>query len=79
MPQSSEELAYRIELWEPAPGQSVERTLARALSVQLARAIFKAAQEENPGRRITLRKGNRVLADTVEITQPPAPKPDIAS
>jgi len=32
--------------------------------VQLARAIFKAAQGEHPERRITLRKGNRVLSDS---------------
>lgn len=79
MSQSSEELAYRIELWEAAPGRSVERTLARALSVQLARAIFKAAQEENPGRRITLQKGSRVLADTVQVAPPPAGKSDTAT
>jgi hypothetical protein len=38
--------------------------LARAASMQLARAIFKAAQGEHPERRITLRKGNRVVSDS---------------
>ena len=77
--QSSEGLVYRIELWEVAPGRSVEQTLARALSIQLARAIFKAAQEEHPGRRITLRKRNRTLADTAEVAPPSVRKSDIAS
>jgi hypothetical protein len=77
--QSSEDLVYRIELWGEGPSRSVERTLARALSVQLARAIFKAAQEEHPGRRITLRKRNRTLADTALTAPPPTGRSDIAS
>jgi hypothetical protein len=59
-----EDLPYRIELWHPDSRDSVERVLARALNVQLARAIFKAAQSEHPERRITLRKGNRIIADS---------------
>jgi hypothetical protein len=42
----------------------VERVLARAVNASLARAIFTAAQSEHPGRRIALRHGNRVLAET---------------
>lgn len=61
---SAEELPYRIELWQAADGAAVERVLARAASAVLARAIFKAALTEHPGRRITLRKGNRVMADS---------------
>jgi hypothetical protein len=61
-----EELPYRIELWHPERRESVERVLARALSAQLARAIFRAAQGEHPQRRITLRKGNRIIADSTE-------------
>ena len=59
----SEDLPYQIELWR-ADANELERVLARAASMQLARAIFKAAQGEHPERRITLRKGNRVLSDS---------------
>jgi hypothetical protein len=62
-PRPAEELPYRIELWlDGADG--VERVLARAVSAQLARAIFNAARGEHPERRITLRKGNRIVADS---------------
>ena len=59
----TEDLPYRIELWR-ADANEPERMLARAASMQLARAIFKAAQGEHPERRITLRKGNRVVSDS---------------
>jgi hypothetical protein len=59
-----EELPYRIELWQADSHETVERVLARALNAQLARAIFKAAQEEHPQRRVTLRKGKRIVADS---------------
>jgi hypothetical protein len=62
----AEELPYRIELWHDGKGEEVERVLARALSVHLARAIFSAAKEEHPARRITLRKGDHTLADTAD-------------
>lgn len=61
--QAVEDLPYRIELWR---GDGVERVLARAASVQLAQAIFRASREEHPKRRITLRNGERVLVDTHE-------------
>jgi hypothetical protein len=60
-----EDLPYRIELWR-ADADAVERLLARAASVQLARAIFTAAQGEHPQRRITLCNGNRVVSDSAE-------------
>jgi hypothetical protein len=41
----------------------VERVLARAAGSALARAIFKAAQQEYPDRRITLRRGARLIAE----------------
>jgi hypothetical protein len=63
-PAPPEELPYRIELWEAATGAQVERVLARALSAVLARAIFAAALTEHPDRRITLRKGLQVVADS---------------
>jgi hypothetical protein len=44
----------------------IERVLARASRAALARAILKAAQTEHPARRITLRRGARLIADTTE-------------
>jgi hypothetical protein len=61
---ASEELPYRVELWHPQDKNQVEKVLARALSAHLARAIFDAAKNEHPERHITLRKGNRTLADS---------------
>ena len=58
-----EKLPYRIELWN-ADGTQVERTIARALNNSLARAIFKAALSELPGRRITLNKADRLILDS---------------
>jgi chaperone required for assembly of F1-ATPase len=60
-----EDLPYRVELWR-ADAEEVERVLARAASMHLARAIFTAAQREHPQRRITLCKGNRVVTDSAE-------------
>lgn len=57
-----DELPYAVELWGENRS-AVEKVLARAFSVSLARAIFRAATEENPGRHITLRHGERVLED----------------
>jgi hypothetical protein len=59
-----EDLPYRIELWHDGEQEEVERVLARAQSAQLARAIFQAAKDEHPERRITLRIGNRTLTDS---------------
>lgn len=63
-PPGTEELPYRVELWHDGVGDRIERILARALNAQLARAIFKAATGEHPNRRITLRKGTRLIADS---------------
>lgn len=57
-----EDLPYRIDLWDTR-SHKVERILARASRSTLARAIFKAAQQEYPDRRITLRRGTRVIAE----------------
>lgn len=59
----TETLPYSVELWNGARDE-VERELARASSAQLGRAIYKAAIGEHPGRRITLRRGNRTISDT---------------
>ena len=60
----TEELPFRVELWHDGGGDAVERVLARAANARLARAIFKAAQSEHPQRRITLRRDNRIIADS---------------
>ena len=57
-----DELPYFIELWNEAASQ-LQRILARASTISLARAIFKAAIAEHPNRRITLRHGSRIVAD----------------
>jgi hypothetical protein len=62
----SDELPYRIELHDAADGGVVERVLARAFNVPLARAIFQAAQAEHPGRRVLLCRGNRIVADSAK-------------
>lgn len=59
----SERLPYAVELRESASGE-VERVVARASNATVARAIFKAALGEYPGRRITLRRGEQVIADS---------------
>ncbi|HJU20710.1 MAG TPA: hypothetical protein VJ770_30040 [Stellaceae bacterium] len=61
-----ENLPYRIELWDATGGTAVERVLARAFNAPLARAIFKAAQSEHPNRRVTLRRGVRLIADSAK-------------
>jgi hypothetical protein len=57
-------LPYEVELWDAADGAAVERVLARASTIALARAIFNAARNERPDRRITVRRGTRILADS---------------
>ncbi len=59
------QLPYRIELCGDSNDAS-ERVLALAHDASLARAIFRAAQKEYPERRIVLRRGGRVVADTAE-------------
>jgi len=58
----SEELPYVIELVLDAAAQ----VLARASSAPLAREIFRAARSEHPERRIVLRKGERIVADSAD-------------
>jgi hypothetical protein len=62
---ADETLPYRIELWGAA-NREIERVLAHAFNAALARAIFKAARGEHPDRRITLRRGSRIVADSAE-------------
>ena len=64
-PRVSDHLPYCIELRTLADG-SIEKILARAANAKLAQAIFKAAQAEYPGRRISLSRGARIIADSPE-------------
>jgi hypothetical protein len=57
-----EDLPYRIVLWRSR--SEIERVLGRAVSTQLAQAIFRAAQSEYPQRRITLDKGEQTISDS---------------
>jgi hypothetical protein len=59
----STELLYVIELWNLAR-TAPERAIGRAASAVLARAIFTAAQSEHLGRKIVLRRGRKVIAET---------------
>ena len=56
-------LPYTIELWD-LPRTAPERIVGRAAGIVLARAIFAAAQSEHLGRRIVLRRGRKVLAES---------------
>lgn len=64
-PGMREALPYVIEIWNEA-GTKVERVIARAQNASLARAIFRAACEEHPERRLTLRQNGRTLATSRE-------------
>jgi hypothetical protein len=48
---------------------TVERVLACAANERLAWAIFRAAQDGYPGRRITVRRGESIAADTAPALQ----------
>jgi len=63
-PTQSEDLPYVIELWETDGSAAMKQVLARSSSAQLAQEIFKAARGEYPDRRISLRKDDRILADS---------------
>jgi hypothetical protein len=59
----AEALPYKIELWDER-GAAVQRVLARVSSSVLARAAFDAAVSEHANRRITLRRGARLIAES---------------
>jgi hypothetical protein len=58
----SDALPFRVELWRT--GGEVERVLGLASNAALARAIFHAAISENPGKRVTLRRGEQILDES---------------
>jgi hypothetical protein len=55
-------LPYIVEIWN-LPRTAVERVIARAASLQIARTVFESAVSENPARRLVLRRGERILED----------------
>jgi hypothetical protein len=61
-----EDLPYCIELRRADSPDTIECVLARALNTELALAIFRAAQGEHPERRIVLRKGSAIVADSAD-------------
>ncbi|MDB5443020.1 MAG: hypothetical protein JWP73_1396 [Phenylobacterium sp.] len=62
-PAAGARLPYTVELWN-LPRSEPERIIGRAASAMLGRAIFAAAISEHLGRRIVLRRGSRVLAES---------------
>ncbi|HEY1961077.1 MAG TPA: hypothetical protein VGG69_01560 [Rhizomicrobium sp.] len=60
-PSEALDLPFRIELWDEDK-RAVECVVARAHSATLARAIFKAACEQFPGRHLALWQGPEQLA-----------------
>lgn len=60
---NDDKFPYFVEIWT-ADGNAVERTLARSLSIRVARAMYQASLEENADRRITLRCGEETLSDS---------------
>lgn len=62
-PGPSTHLPYAIELWN-LQRTAPERIIGRAANATLAQAIFAAAQRENLGRRIVLRRGRQVLMES---------------
>ena len=62
-PAKAAKLPYCVELWAENDS-AVQKVLARAATASLARAIFSAACDEHPERRLTLRQAGRVLEDT---------------
>lgn len=59
----SPDLPFRIELWDDH-GSEVERVVARAHTPTLAQAIFKAACQQYPGRRLSLWRGRDRIAES---------------
>lgn len=55
-----ESLSYVVELWTVSR-RTAERVLGQAGSMQLAMAIYQAANEEYPDRLVTLSRGGQRL------------------
>jgi hypothetical protein len=57
------ELPFKVEAWSQK-GQNIDRLIATATNVLVARAAYEAAVQLYPGQNITLRQGARVIAET---------------
>ena len=57
------ELPFKVEAWSKK-GQSIDRLIATATNVLVARAAYEAAVQLYPGQNIKLRQGARVIAET---------------
>lgn len=58
---NSENLPYRVELWDAA-GKSVDQILAVTASASIGYAAYYAATREYPERHITLRHKNSIVS-----------------
>lgn len=58
-----EPLPYVVELWD-LTRDGPERVLGRAASILLANAVFAAAQSDYVGRKLVLKRGGKVLAES---------------
>lgn len=58
-----EPLPYAVELWDVA-GEGAERILGRAASILLANAVFAAAKSDYAGRKLVLKRGDKILAES---------------
>ena len=61
-PPLSPDLPFRVELWDEGRS-AVERVVARAHSATLAQAIFQAACEQYPGRRLSLWRDREQISE----------------
>jgi len=54
---------FKVEAWSKK-GQNIDRLIATATNLLVARAAYEAAVQLYPGQNITLRQGARVIAET---------------
>ena len=57
------EQPFKVEAWSKK-GQNIDRLIATATNLLVARAAYEAAVQLYPGQNITLRQGARVIAET---------------
>jgi hypothetical protein len=60
-PNQTEELAYRVELWD-RDGEAIEQVLAVTSSASIGYAAFYAATREFPDAVITLRHNKSIMS-----------------
>lgn len=58
-PTRSESLTYTVDVWD---GEQVVETVAQSSSLSIARAAFKEALKERAKAKVTLRQGEKVVA-----------------